>query len=245
MRRMRRWREGAAEVDRVMLAIIAAGAVLLGAVFFPRVYPAALRGPECTSLASPIGGNNRSLLAQAGNDQQNLSLRIAVENDPVPSTGSMTVRVTFVNGDIGPVILYLRDHTPTVVAENSQIIGLSLELTSVNGSVPYTARPTDYQDAPWQSQAGAGRINQFADPDDLHLLGSRSRCNEVFTLNLPSLFGGLPPGDYRIRAIYYNNNTGVIGNPGSAATPTATPAYTDQGIWVGRVTSEEIRFTVG
>jgi hypothetical protein len=74
-------------VDRTTLAIFAAFAVLFFAIVFPRLYPAAKRGPQCSDLAAPLGGNNRSILAQTGGDQQVLDLELDVENDAIDRAG--------------------------------------------------------------------------------------------------------------------------------------------------------------
>jgi hypothetical protein len=229
-------RERFGEFDRTNLAIALAGFMLLLAIAFPRIYPAARHGPQCTDLAAPIGGNNRSLLAQAGGDQQNLDLELAVEQDTISPGGALRVRVTFVNNDIGPVILYLpRDAAPAVLTPDQlKGAGITFELTQVG--LAYTRNDQFLQ--PTAS---------YVNPDDLHLLGSRARCSQEYTLSAVQLgnVGVSAEGEYRIRAFYRYNNIGgqrpvVEGLP----TVTATAAYTDQGIWTGEARSDEILFRI-
>ena len=65
--------------NRARLLLFLVLAVLIAVSTLPRFAPALRQGPQCTDLAAPIGGNNRSLLAQAGDDPQelNLELRLA------------------------------------------------------------------------------------------------------------------------------------------------------------------------
>jgi hypothetical protein len=223
------------EMDRTTLAGIAAFAALVVAALFPQVWPAAQRGVECYDLAAPLGGNNRSLLAQSGNDQQNLELKLSLEQDSIGYSERLKVHATFSNTDIGPVILYLDDGDRAVISNDWDFVGLRFEIIPVGGASPSENRTT-----------GVQRISSWVLPSDLHLIGARSRCTIEYSISLTEVLGAsLAPGDYRIRAFYYNNNAGstlpgVLGDP----TPTATPAYFDQGVWIGRLQSEEKRFTV-
>jgi hypothetical protein len=231
------------EMDRITIAVIAAIAALGIAIVFPWFIPAAKHGVDCYSLPEPIGGNNRSLLAQVGSDTQNLKIEIALESDTVNLSQNLKGRVTFVNSDIGPVILFLAPR-PLVITTNTYQIGLRFQLASVGGT---TTIDQGVLSQPWNSGAGFPRTNEWANPTYLHLLGSRSRCTVEFSFNLQQLSGGtLPPGDYRIRAGYYNNNIGGT-RPADAsfATVTATAAYADQGLWIGEINTQEIRFTLG
>ncbi len=223
--------------NRATLIIAFAAIMLLTAIFFPRVYPAAKRGPECTNLASPLGGNNRSVLALSGKNQQNLDLKLSLMDSSIIFGQPLLVDITFDNKDIGPVILILSDANPIIILRPDQpatTTGVTFEITRVG--------------------AAYNRVNQSlpvspgsaVQPDELHLLGSRARCTERFDFTGVFLqSAGLTPGDYRIRATYRNNNPGAREQlPAGAATPTATPAYVDQGIWVGEVNSNEEIFTV-
>ena len=234
--RLPSFRERFSEIDRTNVAIAAAGVMLLLAIAFPRVYPAARHGPQCSALAAPIGGNNRSLLAQTGGDQQNLDLELRVEQETIAPGGALRVRVTFVNNDIGPVILYLPREAAPAVLQPSQPkgAGITFELTQVG--LAYTRDEQFLQ--PTAS---------FVNPDDLHLLGSRARCSEEYILSAVQLgnVGVSAEGEYRIRAFYRNSNIGgqraqVAGLP----TVTATAAYTNQGIWTGETRSDEKLFRI-
>jgi hypothetical protein len=225
-------------MDRTTFAIIAAAATLILAIFFPRLYPAARRGPECSSLAAPLGGNNRSVLAQVGGDQQVLEIELVVEDDIIDQNGPLKVNATFVNKDIGPIILYLpRDRSFTLLRPDQTPTGpgLTFEITQVGQS--YTRGNQSLPDAP------AAPV----EPDELHLLGSRARCTEHFELNASTLINaGVQAGqEYRIRAFYRNKNPGIWRfDEQTGGTPTPTPAYSDQGIWTGDISSQEILFRV-
>jgi len=229
-----RGRLSAFEVDRTILAIIVAGATLVGSILFPRLYPAAQRGPSCSELASPIGGNNRSVLAQDDSGQPDLSLVLSMDSTSVRQNAPLRVRVTFVNGNVGPVILYLTGQR-TPLSNNANAIGLRFELTRLDGT-PLLANEATTDVLP-------GTAPTWVDPSLLHLLGSRDRCSEQYEYSIDP--GVLVPGDYRIRAFYRNVNVGTQRPFGPFdPTPTATPAYFNQGIWTGAISSQEVRFTV-
>ncbi len=233
------------EMDRITIAVIASIVALGVAVVFPWFIPAAKHGVDCYSLPQPIGGNNRSLLAQVGQDVQNLKVELDLDSNSINLNQNLKGRVTFVNHDIGPVILFLApDRTITA---NKYHIGLRFELASVNDTTPIDQGIVPQ---PW-TDTTSPRIDTWATPAYLHLLGSRSRCTVEFSFNLQQLSASttgvsLSPGDYRLQATYYNNNIGGT-RPAdySFATVTATAAYADQGLWVGELNTQEIRFTVG
>lgn len=223
------------EMDRTQLAIGVAGLLLLLAIFFPRVYPAAQHGIQCSDLSSPIGGNNRSVLAQAGGDQQNLDLELILESDEVQPGGNLSVRVTFINKDIGPIILYLPRNSLLEPYQPPSGPGVVFQSTLIGSGA--------LLEDPFLAPVAGTYIN----PEELHLLGSRARCSEEFVLSANTINpAGLTPGsEYRLRAYYRNNNVGgqrpqVEG----LLAPTATPAYFDQGVWVGLVSSDEKIFSV-
>jgi len=218
--------------SRASVALGAALITLIAAAAFPYFYPDVRTRINCTDLASPIGGNNRSLLAQAGDDAQNLDLALHVPPQ-ITSDMSLEVKVTFLNKDIGPVILYFGGGVPPLTTDPNQV-GLRLEITRLDGSALVNQGAT----AP-----PAGWPSTWVDPVRLHLLGARSSCTETISYPLPQIAGSLTPGDYRIRAFYANTNRGILQPPLGSA-PTATPAYTDQGIWTGRAASPEVRFSI-
>jgi hypothetical protein len=217
-------------VNRTNVAIAIAGVILATVVILPRVYPAAKRGITCTDLASPLGGNNRSVLAQSGNDPQGLDLDLVLENEIIGAGEPLRATVTFVNKDIGPVILYLPERSPVTSRDNVFVI----QLRRLDNS-PLLNEPTD-------------PLVPATFERDLHLLGSRSRCSlqiEISAAELSSL-GLIPGSEYRIEAMYRNYQVGVPtppppGNP----TATATMAYPNsQGVWTGEASSDEVRFSI-
>jgi hypothetical protein len=194
--------------------------------------PSDLWTVTCTDLAAPLGGNNRSMLAQAGDNAQNLALELAIENDPVPPGEPLRVSVRFVNNDIGPVILYL-DGTPPLTTD-ANVIGLRLEMRDLNDS------PVLVGTGP---ELPAGWLVDPIPSTQLHLLGSRARCHQTISIDVSQL----QPGDYRIRAYYYNNYSGKWElNWTNRDQPSPTAAYTDQGVWTAKnpISSAEIRFTI-
>jgi hypothetical protein len=210
---------------------------LLAAAFFPRVYPAAQRGPDCTDLAHPLGGNNRSILAQQGNFASALRLDVNLPKTQIQPGESLPVEVTFINEHYGPVILHF-DRTDPILSRSDAfgnvIQGVTFEITRISNNtalIDQTTPPT---------------VPPSFDYEQLHLLGSRTRCTESFSLSGEKLSRiGLQPGEYRLRAFYRNTNPGTLPQTGpSGSPPTATPAYTDQGVWVGSASSSEVRFSV-
>ncbi len=188
----------------------------------------------CTDLAAPLGGNNRSMLAQTGDNTQNLALELRIENDPVAPGEPLRVSVRFVNNDIGPVILYLDGQTPPI-SSSANIIGLSLAIKHLDDTTtaleaPAPVTPNGWQTAPIPS-------------NQLHLLGSRARCHQTILIDVSQL----QPGDYRIRAYYFNNYSGKWQSNFTARDqPSPTAAYVDQGVWTARnpISSSEVRFTI-
>jgi hypothetical protein len=82
---------------------------------------------------------------------------------------------------------------------------------------------------------------------ELNLLGSRDRCTERYSITPTELAAlGIGTGEYRIRAAYRNNSRGdprLIQPLNATATP--IPQYADnQGVWVGEVESNEVRFAI-
>lgn len=225
-------RDRVGSFDRTRVALFLALAVLLALSFLPRFAPVIRQGPQCTDLAAPIGGNNRSVLAQSGGDEQALGLELRLPNRIVASDQPLEINVTFANQDIGPVILYLTGTMPPLTRLQNDA-GLSIEIRRVG------------TDQILSDNAAPRGAPQVYPSEDLHLLGSRARCTQVYSLS-PQQLGaiGLTTGEYRIRAFYGNPSSGVLPLPASGQAPTATPAYSDQGVWVGQISSDEVLFSI-
>jgi hypothetical protein len=233
-------RESFGAIDRMLLILFFLGAYIILAGTGPSLLRVAYSPADqwtvtCTDLAAPLGGNNRSMLAQAGGNTQNLALELLVENDPVPLGGTLRVSARFANNDIGPVILYLTPQTPPI-SSNPDMIGLRLEIKDLNNNM---ALP-ESSDSPTPPGWNVDTIPS----DQLHLLGSRALCHQTISINVSQL----QPGDYRVRAYYFNDYSGKWQSNFTARDqPSPTPAYTDQGVWTARnpISSSEIRFTIG
>ena len=222
-------------MDRTTLAIIAAAVTLVGAIAFPRVYPAARSGPTCSDLASPLGGNNRSVLAYKSENPNALDLDVKLDKQEFRVDEPLKIQLTFVNKDKGPVILNLNREGPILTA-NDTVQGITFEFTRVGGGAAIADQPRTYQ--PPES---------FADREQLHLLGSRARCSQRYSFTPTDLAAiGIGAGEYRVRAFYRNSSDGDL-RPVQPVDATATPIpeYIDnQGVWVGEATSAEVRFSI-
>jgi len=218
--------------NRARLLLFLVLAVLIAVSTLPRFAPALRQGPQCTDLAAPIGGNNRSLLAQAGDDPQELNLELRLASRVVATDQTLEVQLTFANSDTGLVILYLTDATPPLTRLDNDA-GVSFEIRRVGTDQLVT------------DNAGPRGAPQSYPHEQLHLLGSHARCTQTYRYPMQQLSGlGLQAGEYRIRAFYSNPSSGVLPPPPSGQAPTATPAYSDQGVWVGSTSSEEVLFSV-
>jgi hypothetical protein len=236
--RVGNFRERVTNVDRVTWSIIVAMFTLIVVAIFPYltfipvVSPAAQKGPTCTDLAQPIGGNNRSILAIKGEGALDIELEIL--NDRVRADEPLKVRVMFVNDSIGPAILYLRDEQP-VISTDTNIEGLRFAISRLDTQTPVN------------SQAAPAAPPPSYEYDNLHLLGSRARCHQDYTYDPLTLqqLGIVQNGQYSLRAYYYVADPGVLPLPGPGEpTPTATPGFTNQGVWTGRTTSSEEIFSI-
>lgn len=227
-------RDRVPQVDRTTLAIIASALTLFAAIVFPRVYPTARRGPACSDLAPPLGGNNRSVLAYESDNPDALDLDLTLVEDTISVNDPLVVQLTFINQDRGPLILHLNREGPILTA-NADVQGVRFEITRVNGGAV-----SDQQEF-YQPPA------TFSDPEQLHLLGSRARCSEEYAFSPTELAAiGIGAGEYRIRAYFRNTSPGdprPIQPVNATATP--IPEYVDnQGVWVGSASSGEVRFSI-
>jgi len=235
MIRMQGFRERVGGRDRPTLALAVAALALVAALVFPRVVPAARRGPSCSDLAAPLGGNNRSVLAFQSTDPGALDLRLELESEIVSASQPLKVFLTFHNEDRGPLILHFNTDGPIITA-NETVEGVTLEISRVGVQ---------------QGVADQGRTYNspitFSNTDELHLLGSRARCSEDYAISPSDLAAlGVGPGEYRMRAHYRNRSPGDP-RPIQPLNATATPIpqyATNQGVWVGEASSNEVRFAI-
>ncbi len=222
-------------IDRDLVALILAALTLLGAIVFPRVLPAARNGPQCTDLAAPLGGNNRSVLAFVNDQRHSLDMTLDLEKQTIVVGEALRVRIAFSNGSSGPMILHLNRESPILTA-NASVQGITFEITRVGDTATVPDQPRDYQPPV-----------TFTDTATLHLLGSRARCNQEYVISASDLAAlGIQVGDYRIRASYRNNSPGDP-RPIQPVDATATPFpeyVTSQGVWTGDAESNEIRFSI-
>ncbi|MCD4685585.1 MAG: hypothetical protein K8S97_06585 [Anaerolineae bacterium] len=228
------------DINRTQIGIVLAALVLAITIFFPRFYPAAKRGPVCSNLSAPLGGNNRSVLAFNSNQRNNLELDLELDNATLDPNQPLIVRVSFRNEDPGAMILYLPNQDPVPVNQ-TLTQGISFEITLRDN--PVGAQGTVITTSP----------ATFTNPNLLHLLGSSARCHEeyVFSADMLARLNIQAGNDYRIRAFYSNNSNGDLSqadiekNQGLTPTSSPFPEYLDnQGVWTGDVSSKEERFTI-
>lgn len=218
--------------------IIGAFVAIVVMTVFPGVLPVARDGIECTDLAQPLGGNNRSVLAYRSSQIDAIDLDVALDSRVIGADSPLRLVLTFLNEDRGPVILHLPNQAP-IVTNDPNVQGITLEITSADNSVALANQPGTYTPP-------AVFVGETF--NTLHLLGSHSRCHETITISADILrsIGVVPGRDYRIRAFYTNTSDGdlITASPADA-TATPFPDYVNsQGVWTGRVSSEEVRFTV-
>ncbi|NJL93126.1 MAG: hypothetical protein HC915_05070 [Anaerolineae bacterium] len=223
------------ETDNIILLIIGILVGVLLTVGGPEAVPQLERGARCINLAHPSGGNNRSLLALAGEDQQNLVLDVSVSPNQVPIGEAVTVTLIFRNRDNGPVILYLPDEE--LVQRGSTAPGPSFG-PIVEISVPRTPQ-VSYYGLPTSIQLP----NSFPQ-EDLYLLRSHNECFMSYEITAADLAaqGITLPQEYGVRGIYRNLNQGTfpVLEEEEGVVPTATPAFRTQGVWAGgRIDSNE------
>ena len=145
-------------LSRRGLAVVLAGAALLAAAIFPRYYPAVRTGPRCSELAPPLGGNNRSVLAFNSDQRGALDLELVLDKESFRSGEAVTLRLTFINEDQGPIILHLNRDEPIITA-NPAVAGVTFEITRVGGGAPIADQGRTYQSP-----------TTFNNRDTLHLL---------------------------------------------------------------------------
>ncbi|NDJ75043.1 MAG: hypothetical protein GYB65_02185 [Chloroflexi bacterium] len=254
-RRERNWgiRDRLGGVDRVTWALgIAMFTVILVAVFpyltfVPVLSERTQRGHTCSELANPIGGNNRSMLAER-DDFHALSIDLELDEEAIRQGEPLTVRVIFRNRDKGPAVLYLpQDGTPVFGRDDGEnalpnpVEGLRFELTRLDvPQGPYSPLGNPVLSAPTT-------VPPSFNWDDLHLLGPRNRCNEELEISweLLQALGVTEPGQYRIQVYYEVSTSGLMPSRSiNEPTVTATAAFLDQGVLVADPSSNSIEFNV-
>jgi hypothetical protein len=235
------------------ILLVVVGGLVAWSVSNPYVIPQLDRGPTCTRLPNPPGGNQRSLLAGT-ETQQKLKLEVRIANERpldsdeaiITTTDDLEVIVIFTNTDDSPLYLYYfegqeRIQSVKEVADANRM-GLYFEISSVEVN-PRLA--TEGQGIPQN-------IGVF-EFEDLYVLQGRRSCHVRVILpaervRLALSNGGAPSiGDFRIRAHYRNDHPGNNPNePGATATahPLASPVTGTQGVWTGHTRSPEVRFRI-
>lgn len=216
------------ETDNIILLMIGIGVGILVALAGPQFLPGLRRGIYCENVGPPSGENHRSLLALKGNDRQDLELGIQLPEEEITLGDDLEVQVIFRNEDIGPIILYIPETDP-VIGTNDANIGVRLEIENV------TTRQV----------AQDGQIFTLAsrtfDDDQIHLVKSHSRCSVVTVIDGSTLAAlGIGPGEYNIRAVYINTETGVA----PPLEDGSLPVFASQNVWTGRAESDAVQFTV-
>ncbi|MCQ3932723.1 MAG: hypothetical protein DPW16_19925 [Chloroflexi bacterium] len=233
------------ENTKLVLALVILGVTLSLAI--PAVFPELKRsGPECLTLMSPPGGNQRSILAENGDTRQDLTLIVDIDanqandrEDPLIKVGEpLIIDVVFQNDDIGAITLYFIDDAIAVgpPASPDSVGGIYLEIRNKATNQLYSG----------SLQGVAPNISGSFDYEDLHVLQSRRRCSVRVIFEPEQLAAmNMGVGEYEIRAYYNNPNRGVL--PATApdgSTPTATPMFQDQGVWRGRINSKIVTFEI-
>lgn len=229
----------------------------------PYVLPAISRGPDCSRLPHPLGGNQRSLLQYTNADNQKLELEVLLrdvtdlEFNAIAVDDDLQLTVVFKNSSAGPMYLYFPEGEPDTAllrsvssVENTSLIGLYLEITAVQsatsvGSVPNIA----------DENSSINQKTQFDYDREVYVLRGERSCHlDIVIPDARLNQAGVTGGEYRIRSHYRNDNHGT--NPRSIGA-TATPVFGmadstldnpqnlgHQGLWVGHSRSEEIRFRI-
>jgi hypothetical protein len=215
--------------DPMMRFIILAGVILVIVILIPR-FPGLGMGVDCEGMTVPeITGNNQSILAMT-ESASHLTLELATAKNPILSGEPLVLNVHFYNDSMAPFTLFISPQD-SVFRYTQQEPGLVFAIQQgiqVLGE-PLTSHP-------------AVPIRQSYDAKELRTLGPRSRCNMRIEISPQRLrAAGVIQGEYRITAVYNNKAPGVL-PPVSALTP--TPIFSNQGVWVGEVRSNEVAITV-
>lgn len=213
-------RERIRETDNLVLLLIGLGLGLLLWFALPQILPRVRSGPDCTSLSAPAGGNQRSILAVA-DENQDLGIDVRVSGNQLNQGEPLEANVILTNRSRGSIILYIPEAQDQPVLSGAQPgVGVNLRILNVQ------TRQEIYAVAPPPVITG-GTI----DPRNLYLLPAHERCSVKFEFTSAELGNFGLPGEYRLEGIYVNNNPGIIPTPFGGAFPTATPAFQNQGVW--------------
>jgi hypothetical protein len=245
---IRRSRDFLTRTDNINIVLALVGLGLAISVGFPLVIPSLDRGAVCTNLPSPQGGNNQSLLALSDGTAvpQEVELELEILNDEhkngvgdveIQRGEDLMVRVTFQNNDVGPVTLFFLEDREVVGnfdnLSTQQSIGLMFEFRELQGNS--LLNETGVRQPPSQNSFSSYAL------EDLYMLSSKQKCyiDIRFSASRLEQLGLFVYPEYRIRAYYRNSSRGVPLPP--LAAPTATPMFTDQGVWTGTIQSNEVR----
>jgi hypothetical protein len=179
----------------------------------PLFYPGHPARPHLFDLASPLGGNNRSVLSYKSNNPDTVTLNLELEKRTIVVGELLKLKVTFVNQDKGPVILVLPNQAPVITGRET-VQAVTFRITPVTSDTAFDQPQRDYQPSA-----------AFEDISILHVLGARARCSESYTITSSDLAALVGPGtgEFRIRAYYRNNSDGDLSAVTNLALATATP----------------------
>lgn len=234
--------------DNINIILVIVAVALVASLVTPEVVPEADLGARCTNLPNARGGNRQSLLAQ-GSQNMAISLDIvdalAREGDEVTiAIGEpITLRVTFINNDAGPITLFWNEEAAVVGnidALSQGVLGIVIEFEAqLNDSILTDSIPPEFiQPNP------AATVPQYTyDLEDLYLLRASGKCFVDIRLSSEQIQRiGLTVGEYRVRAYYQNQDQGIYIPPTpNEPDPTATPMFDNANVWSGgRLTSNRI-----
>ncbi len=236
------------ENTKLVLGLVTIGVALSLAIptFFPELKRS---GPDCLSLMSPPGGNQRSMLAENGDTRQDLTLIVDIDanqsngkEDPLIKVGEpLIIDVVFQNEDIGAITFFMTDDAIAIgpPAGPESVGGVYLQIINAATNQQYSDN---------LRQGIAPNTTTSFSYEDLHVLQSRRRCAIRVILEPARLTAmNMGVGEYEIRAYYYNPSRGPLPTPRPQETPTATPMFADQGVWSrsSAIASRIVRFEIG
>jgi hypothetical protein len=219
--------------DPMMRFIVLAGVILVIVILIPR-FPGLGAGVDCEGMTIPeITGNNQSILATTV-DASQLTLELAPEKNPILSGESLVLDVHFYNASMAPLTLFISSQD-SVFRYTQQEPGLVFSIQQI------TPQGVQVLGEPLTSHP-AVPVRQSYDPKELRMLGPRSRCNMRIEISAQRLrAASVIQGEYRITAVYSNKVAGAL--PAVQAL-TPTPIFSNQGVWVGEVRSNEVAITI-